>query len=280
MTGRDETMHRVARGVQVNVPYRMLMDEGDLFDLFLSLNLNPELGMDIPALERFASDHFAKTAETFRRAGARITLHGPFEGVDPGAADAALRERSRGHLRRLRHAVAVMKPDSVVCHTGFHPQRPAAGFPDWLARSREAWAESAAAMADLGSRLLLENVHERSPAEMARIAGGIAHLGLCLDTGHLNAYGDGDLAGWVEALGAVTEEVHLHDNHGAVDEHLPPGRGAIDYAPLFALARRRPLIITLEPHAPEELWPALDFLARHPGLLPGHGEALRSPDPT
>ena len=265
----DNAMRQAARGVQVNVPYRMLMDERDLFDLFLSLSLNPELGMDIPTLEAYGPDHFRETAETFRRAGARITLHGPFEGVDPGSAETAMQESSQRYLGRLVDAVAVMQPTHVVCHTGFHPDTHADGLADWRSRSRRAWTETASAMARSGARLLLENVHERSPEEMASMVQGIDHLGLCLDTGHLNAYGNGDLPGWEASLGGRTAEVHLHDNHGMADEHLAPGRGTIDFAPLVSLAERRPLVITLEPHTPEELPPALNFLVRHPGLLSG-----------
>ncbi|BCS98349.1 AP endonuclease [Desulfoluna limicola] len=262
----NETMRAAARCVQVNVPYRMLVEEG-LFDLFLSLGLNPELGMDIPTLETYGQPHFEKTAKTFREAGARLTLHGPFEGVDPGSADASLRKRSEGHLQLLVKAVEAIRPTSVVCHTGFHPDTHAAGFPGWLERSRTAWAKLAATFNALGVHFLLENVHERTPAEMASMVSGIDNLGLCLDTGHLHAYGDGNLNGWMDTLGALTREVHLHDNHGMVDEHLPPGQGTIDFTPVFDLAQRQPLIVTLEPHTEADLRPALDFLVLHPGLL-------------
>lgn len=262
----DKTMRKAARCVQVNVPYRMLVEEG-LFDLFLSLGLNPELGMDIPTLETYDRDHFEETADTFRKAGARLTLHGPFEGVDPGSADPGMRESSKRRLQLLVEAVEAMRPVSVVCHTGFHPDTHVAGFADWLERSRRAWTEMASTLASMGVHLLLENVHERTPAEMASMVSNIDHLGLCLDTGHLNAYGDGNLCGWMETLGPLTREVHLHDNHGKEDEHLPPGQGTIDFTPVFDLAQRQPLIVTLEPHTEADLRPALDFLIHNPGLL-------------
>ncbi|WP_300667041.1 sugar phosphate isomerase/epimerase [Desulfoluna sp.] len=271
----DETMRTAAQKVHVNVPYRMLVEEKGLFDLFLSLTLNPELGMDIPTLDTYDLAHFKKTAETFRRAGARLTIHGPFEGVDPGSADATLRRSSERHLQRLTDAVAIIRPASVVCHTGFQPNQQDGDFSGWLERSRRAWTELAASFAALDTRLLLENVHEGSPAEMASLTHDIEHLGLCLDTGHLNAYGNGDLAGWVQTLGPLTEEVHLHDNHGTEDEHLPPGQGEIDFTPLCSLTRRRSLIITLEPHTREDLPPALDFLLRHPDLLPRQPRGTR-----
>lgn len=264
----DDAQRAAARCVQVNAPYRMLFTEG-LLELFLSLGLNPELGMDIPALEGYDSAHFGETAAMFHRAGARLTLHGPFEGVNPGAADRVLREASLRHLEQMVKAVEAMGPEAVVCHTGFHPGSPDGDGREWLARSRGVWGELAATLASMGCTLLLENVLERTPFEMARMVTGIDHLGICLDTGHLTAYGDGDLAGWVAALGPLIREVHLHDNHGDTDAHLPPGQGGIDFSPLLELARHQPLIITLEPHTAADLSPALAFLACHPALLSG-----------
>lgn len=269
MTTNTKARQRVARTVQVNVPYRMLVNEKGLFDLFLAWRLNPELGMDIPTLDTYGLDHFKKTAAAFQRAGARVTFHGPFEGVDPGSADINLKASSLKYLNRLVEVVEVMQPVHVVCHTGFSPETHTPNFFRWCTQSRAIWAEMADSMAKLGAHLLLENVHERTPSEMASIVSGIPLLGACLDTGHLNAYGDGDLNGWVAKLGSITREIHLHDNHGKVDEHLPPGQGEIDFRPLFKGGINPCAIIALEPHSEADLWPSLDFLIKHPTPLSG-----------
>ena len=43
-------------------------------------------------------------------------------------------------------------------------------------------------------------------------------------------------------------QLHLHDNQGQFDKHLPIGRGAIDFAALFALVDKldAPLSMALE----------------------------------
>ncbi len=53
-------------------------------------------------------------------------------------------------------------------------------------------------------------------------------LGACLDLGHLHTVGGG-AEGYVRALGERLVHVHLHDNRGAVDDHLALGDGTLDW---------------------------------------------------
>jgi sugar phosphate isomerase/epimerase len=66
-------------------------------------------------------------------------------------------------------------------------------------------------------------------------------------------------------LGPYIGQLHLHDNHGSHDEHLPLGSGKIDFYQLFTYLKSNEIpqpIITLEPHQEEDLWPSLDYLAK------------------
>ena len=54
----------------------------------------------------------------------------------------------------------------------------------------------------------------------------------CLDTGHYNI-AEKEPQTLSEMSGNIAE-VHLHDNSGEKDEHLPPGAGAINWEELFA----------------------------------------------
>ena len=50
-------------------------------------------------------------------------------------------------------------------------------------------------------------------------------MGLCFDTGHANVYAHDsgrDLVEVFEKLKKYVIHVHLHENHGQEDEHLPP----------------------------------------------------------
>ena len=83
----------------------------------------------------------------------------------------------------------------------------------------------------LGVRLLVENLlsEATTPGHLVTILemGHLDNVGVCLDLGHANI-----TVGTAEAiatLGARVASVHVHDNHGAKDEHLWPADGTIDW---------------------------------------------------
>ena len=80
----------------------------------------------------------------------------------------------------------------------------------------------------LGVRLLVENLLSEATTP--------EHLSLILEMGHLDGVGVRPARphhrGTLEAittLGSRIASIHVHDNHGAKDEHLWPGDGTIDW---------------------------------------------------
>jgi sugar phosphate isomerase/epimerase len=54
-----------------------------------------------------------------------------------------------------------------------------------------------------------------------------AELGICMDVGHARLMGD--VVDAIETCSGHVITTHLHDNRGRNDDHLVPGRGAIDW---------------------------------------------------
>ncbi len=54
------------------------------------------------------------------------------------------------------------------------------------------------------------------------------NLGMCLDTGHANVFGD-DCGEAVRLIAPVLKTLHVHDNMGDKDSHLPPFKGTINW---------------------------------------------------
>ena len=58
-----------------------------------------------------------------------------------------------------------------------------------------------------------------------------------LDTGHVNVNGE-SLTDYVLQLGDKLKHIHIDDNDGKSDGHLPPGMGNINFAPLFIALKK------------------------------------------
>lgn len=58
---------------------------------------------------------------------------------------------------------------------------------------------------------------------------GDTHLGICLDTGHLNAFGNKKQIPFIRKAGKHLKALHIADNEGQTDQHMMPyGKGNVD----------------------------------------------------
>ena len=73
--------------------------------------------------------------------------------------------------------------------------------------------------------------HRISPiAKIAETVKKISspHIGICLDTGHSNVFGD-DLGEAVRISATWLKVLHVHDNNGKSDQHLLPWLGSCNW---------------------------------------------------
>ncbi len=259
------TSAALASQVQVNIPFSYLL-RGYL-ERFLELGLNPEIGLDAYSLSRYPPRLFRKAARAFQAARRRITLHAPFQDLLPGSPDDAILAASRRRLRQAFAYLPVFRPAAVVCHLGFDSRLYGDDLEEYLARSAATWKELSSRAAAQGDvRVMLENIYETDPELLLKIIRRVAapNLQVCLDAGHLFAFGGGDLARWLDTLAPVIGQLHLHDNRGDADSHLALGAGTIPWQEILRfLADRGPRpLITLEPHQEGSLQPSLEALAQ------------------
>jgi sugar phosphate isomerase/epimerase len=59
-----------------------------------------------------------------------------------------------------------------------------------------------------------------------------SHLGLALDIGHANLL-PGGVGPWIAAFPEKIFHLHLHDNDGVLDQHLPIGEGSVNFTKVF-----------------------------------------------
>lgn len=252
--------------VHVNVPFCMLNES--YLGFVLENRINPEIGLDAEALDTVEDRVFRRCAEALCENGAAVSFHGPFVDLASGSVDPEIRAVSYRRFEQVLRLVPMFRPKTVVCHTGYDEFRHGYMKEKWIENCLVLWRWFSEELNSRGSRLVLENVFEKSPKDFLPLFEALAPqgVGFCLDVGHQSAFSRSSLNEWLTMLGPYLGQLHLHDNHGDLDSHLAMGRGCIDFGVLFDYLRKsdenRPLI-TLEPHVDGDLWPSLSYLAEH-----------------
>jgi sugar phosphate isomerase/epimerase len=250
--------------IHATVPYPML-ENAETAGILAGNGVGPEIYFSAGVLDSLAPERAGAVAESLYAVGVKsATFHAPFEDLWPGARD---EEARRLAVRRVRQAIALssaFRPRGIVVHGGycgwiydFHPDR-------WLEPARRTFEEVLETAEREGVDLLLENVFDESPVHLLRLkdAIGSKRLGFCCDAGHATLFSALPVHKWVEAFGADLRELHVHDNLGRRDDHLPVGEGAINFRGVLhaALDAGSSPILTLEPHRREHFHRGLSAL--------------------
>ncbi|GAB4229136.1 MAG: sugar phosphate isomerase/epimerase [Deltaproteobacteria bacterium] len=241
--------------VHSTVPYPMLREAGTP-SMLAEAGVGPEIYLSGETLDAVTPAEAEAAAEEIRSSGIRsVSFHAPFEDVWPGARD---EEARRFAVRRLSGAIAlapVFRPAGIVLHGGysewlfdFRPDR-------WFAPARRSFGELAEAAEKAGTELFVENVFDEIPDHLLRLreAVGSPRLHFCFDPGHATLFSRLPVHKWAEAFGEEIRLVHVHDNRGRRDDHLPVGEGGINFRGVLLAVRdagARP-ILTVEPHRRE-----------------------------
>jgi sugar phosphate isomerase/epimerase len=193
-------------------------------------------------LERIASLLLSKNVN--------YSIHVPVWDLNLVAENATMRAAVLDAYKRTIEFASLVKAKHVVLHTGWcsdrHFSRERA-----RGRARQGIEELSHFNQGFGQLLLVENIG--GPAtnlftqeEFAHFLDGLpAELGYIVDIGHAHLNG-WDFGSLFLALGERLHALHLHDNDGCFDSHLPLGCGNIDWpTTLDAIAEsgREPTLI-------------------------------------
>jgi sugar phosphate isomerase/epimerase len=184
-----------------------------------------ETPSDVRAMLRRELAHFA-----------RVSVHGPLGNASLASINPGIwRESVRQYVGaiELAHDIGA---SVLVVHPG--DLRDARFFTDFTRLAKEALGRLARRAEELGVILAVENCGpyhagvDRTAADLRSLIARTSspHVRACLDIGH--AAVNRNAVELVEMLGKHIVHLHVHDNHGRRDEHLPVGRGTIDFTPL------------------------------------------------
>jgi len=166
-----------------------------------------------------------------------LSIHAPLSDVNIGSVNSEMREASIQQVTRAIRAAPLISVPVVTVHPA-HLSPLGSLVPH---RVEEICASSVRRLGkvadDVGVTLALENMPRLSNALPAYqhpegVIAAIKDTGvkLCFDVGHANSAGSIDEFLRYKHMFA---NVHLHDNMGEGDPHLPLGSGNIDFSRVF-----------------------------------------------
>jgi sugar phosphate isomerase/epimerase len=256
-------MQEILKKVHVHMPF-------DLFPAYRKLILKEKLNLEIyfshSALTELDMVKCRQTAELLGDAGIKVTFHAPFMDLRPGALDEKIRQASLERLRQVFDIAPYFHPLRIVCHASFDHRYYVNCDASWLEQSEASWRELIALAQETGTIIALENVYERDPHILRRLFDLLhsEHICFCFDSGHFNVFSRTGLDVWLNELGSYLGHLHLHDNHGRFDEHLPVGGGNFPFGAFFQELQKIPQqpLITLEAHAIDDLWHSIENIKK------------------
>ncbi|MBI5061667.1 MAG: sugar phosphate isomerase/epimerase [Candidatus Aenigmarchaeota archaeon] len=95
-----------------------------------------------------------------------------------------------------------------------------------------------------GVMVMLENATEKREIynikDFSYIVSRVTDLGVHIDIGHAFMHGRmKNVEKYINAFHSRLEHLHFHDNHGKFDEHLPIGKGRINYKRVVQLLKKK-----------------------------------------
>lgn len=256
-------MQNILEKVHVHLPFHYLPQ---FQEVVLQKKMNLEIYFSHRDLDKLDNAQCRQTADLLTDSGLKVTLHAPFMDLRPGALDETIRRASIDRLKQVFDLVPYFHPLRIVCHPCFDSRYYVSCDEEWLETSAATWLELIELIRGTESIIALENVYEREPSILRRLFERLSsdRVCFCLDTGHFNVFARTALNVWLAELGQYLGHLHLHDNHGKFDEHLPVGNGTFPFAELFQTLpkiKANPTI-TVEAHAEAHLWESLNNIKK------------------
>lgn len=223
----------------IQIPYTHLAEH---LDFLIRNRLQPELALSGADLDDLNNQTLAKLIAPLRDAGLSRTVHAPSVDLNPGAIDRLVSQATAKRLTQSLDFSAQVGAGLMVVHPGYDRWRYGGNWQVWLDQSLHFWPSLLSRAEDCGIRIMLENIFDTDPVPLRALLDQLNHpnLGFCLDIGHLNLFSTVELDQWLGSLGEHLGHLHLHDNHGTADDHLPIGHGNVNFTPLFTWLKDHP----------------------------------------
>lgn len=160
-----------------------------------------------------------------------FSAHAPMSDINIGSLNPRILEAAMGELIAGLEGCNRLGMDVYTVHPAFLTPIGLVCREKVIETARSSLRRLDRLSADLGVKVALENMPRgpfatgTTPQALVELAEG-TDLSFCLDVGHANTMG---LLPEFMELKSRLANLHVHDNNGKFDEHLPIGDGTVDF---------------------------------------------------
>jgi sugar phosphate isomerase/epimerase len=211
-----------------------------------------EIIYDVPHFPPDYDQHkLSALMELLETYGLGVLVHASFWDLNPASHHRELWELSLNQIKRSIDACRSLGGEITVVHFGKCPVPEAKLLEGAKQRYREFLGQCLPYARDQGVTLAIENagriLHSYPPTilELKQLVQELEGAKVTFDIGHANLTERRAGKGATEAM--IAEHIrdmrrqivhlHMHDNQGRVDDHLPPGDGKINFKPIVGAIR-------------------------------------------
>jgi sugar phosphate isomerase/epimerase len=270
-------MNMIQSKIQVHIPYPILLEK---FSEIREAGINPEIYLSGKSLDDISMGDVRWIKKGLDDKGLNITMHGPYMDLNPGGGDERVRRVTIERYLQFFQVADMLNPLVMVLHSGYDRWRYDSNESFWLKQSIKTWPQFVEKAGKIGATIAVENVFDDNPGTLKMLVETInsPNFKVCFDPGHWNLFSRFSMEDWFDKIGGYIAEVHIHDNHGARDDHLAIGDGQIDFNALFELSCNysKEIILTIEAHNEEVMWKALKSLEQVLATVPSRLRANQS----
>lgn len=163
-------------------------------------------------------------------------LHGVFYDICLNSFDRQIRMISEKRVDLSMEIAHKLSCDKVIFHTNFIPGFiPGFYIKAWVEKNAAYYRKICAAYPEM--TVCVENMFDFDPDMITRLAEEMAdvdNFGVCFDIAHINVH-DGKCDDWASRLSKHIKHLHINDNDGVADLHLPVGDGNVDWEDFFGV---------------------------------------------
>lgn len=238
--------------VNVHMPYSM---KKKYLNRFLELHIAPEIYFTGYDIDRLLVDEIYELSKKLKKEKLIPSIHAPFLDINLAATDPAVIAVTKNRLMTTIKLASELEATGIVIHPGYDPYR--------FRGMEDVWFESAKRNLDTILKeaeknkvfLAIENIFDEHYENIKRLIKFFSskYLGHCFDTGHFNIFAKTSLEEWLTEMNEFIFALHLHDNLGYVDQHLPVGEGSFPFVFFFEKIQKSLKWQTLEMHNEESV---------------------------